>query len=68
MLINNTPKINNPPAIIDKLPSNILFTTSNGVASVINDKNNDNNVVAYFNLFSPLNIYKMNENIYSVST
>lgn len=42
--------------MIDKLPSNILFTTSNGVASVINDKNNDNNVVAYFNLFSPLNI------------
>lgn len=51
---NKTPKINKPPANIERLPSNILLTDNKGVASVINDKNNDNNVVAYFKMFSPL--------------
>lgn len=54
ILINRTPRINNPPARIGRLPSNTLPIASKGVASVINDKNSDNNVVAYFKVFSPL--------------
>lgn len=60
ILINITPKINSPPANIGKLPSKTLLTTNSGVASVINDKNSDNNVVAYFKMFSPLLNNKMN--------
>ncbi|SCT23880.1 Uncharacterised protein [Staphylococcus caeli] len=53
MLINKAPKINKLPAIIGKLPSKILLTASSGVANVINDRNKDNNVVAYFKVFNP---------------
>lgn len=53
-LISSTPNMNNRPANICMSPSKILLTANNGVVNVINDKNSDNNVVAYFKLFSPL--------------
>ena len=46
--------MNNRPANICMSPSKILLTANNGVVNVTNDKNSDNNVVAYFKLFSPL--------------
>ena len=60
ILINITPKINSPPANIGSLPSKTSFTTNNGVASVINDKNSDNNVAAYCKMFIPLLNNEMN--------
>lgn len=59
MLINKTPKINKPPVKIGRLPSKTFPIASKGVANVINDKNSDNMVVAYFKLFSPLLYFKM---------
>lgn len=57
-LNNKTPKINKAPANIAISSSITLLTASKGVAKVINDKNKDSNVVAYFNLFSPFYNWK----------
>lgn len=59
-LNKKTPKINKAPANIAISPSINLLTASKGVAKVINDKNKDSNVVAYFNLLSPFYNWKDN--------
>ena len=58
--MSSTPKMNNRPANNCISSSKILLTANNGVVNVINDKNSDNNVVAYFKMFSPLLNNKMN--------